>query len=156
MTTVLWDIDEAEGLVLEPEARMNETIRTVQMLRQAGTVGELRRAELPDWAQRIVQEAVELLQDQGVDDTDQAPWRWSDHSEAVIDEVPLPWDVASVTRWLDEELLTKHAKIGGASPAGNIDTYRVEDPNALLTDLERQGYTLQHRPGLLREFYRVL
>ena len=155
MTTVLWDHDETDGLVLEPEERMHETLRTVETLRQATTVGELRRADLPAWAARVVESTVEHLEHEEVGDIDGAAWNWSEESELVIEVVPLPWDVASVTQWLDKDLLAKHAEIGGASPGGHIDTYRVRDQQALFADLERHGYTLEHRPGLREVFYRA-
>ena len=156
MTTVLWDLDEADRLVLEPENRMQQTMRALATLRQANTVGELRQAELPGWAEQIVESRVELLEDEGVDDVDAAAWRWSEVSELVVDAVPLPWDAGSLTQWLDEDLLHEHATVGGASPGGHSDTYRVHDPAGLLADLQRQGYTLERRPGLAEEYFRAL
>lgn len=135
---------------------MHETLRTIETLRETSTVGELRRVDLPAWANQLVESRVELLEDEGVDDTDAAAWDWSEESEAAIDAVPLPWDAASVTKWLDKDLLAKHAEIGGSSPGGNIDTYRVRDPQALIADLEGHGYTLQRHPGLREAFYRAL
>jgi hypothetical protein len=156
MTTVLWDHDESDGLVLELEERMQESLRAIEILRQASTVGELRRNDLPAWAEQVVEGRVESLRDEDVDDIDGAEWDWSEDSEAVIDVVPLPWDAASVTQWLDKDLLTKHAELGGASPGGHIDSYRVDDHQALLDDLELHGYTLERRPGLREAFYRAL
>lgn len=156
MTTLLWDQDETDGFLLEPEERMQETLRTIETLRQAETVGELRGIDLPGWANRVVAATVEHLRDQDVEDIDAAAWDWSEESEVVLDAVPLPWDAASVTQWLDKDLLVKHAEIGGASPGGNINTYRVSDPQALIADLEDHGYTLKRRPGLREAFYRAL
>ena len=156
MTTVLWDHDESDGLLLEPEERMHETLRTIETLRQAVTVGELRRADLPAWAEQVVEGTLESLEDQDVDDIDGAAWDWSQESEAVIDTVPLPWDAASLTQWLDKDLLDKHAEVGGASPGGHTDGYQVRDHQALLADLDRHGYTLERRPGLREAFYRAL
>ena len=120
MTTVLWDLDEAGRLVLEPEDRMRQTMRTLATLRQASTVAELRRAELPSWAEQVVESRVELLKDEGVDAVDATAWRRSEVSELVVDTVPLPWDARSLTQWLDEGLLHEHATVGGASPGATV------------------------------------
>lgn len=156
MTTVLWDLDETGRLVLEPKDRMQQTMQALAALRQASTVGELRRAELPSWAEQVVESKVELLEDEGVDDVEATAWRRSEMSELVVDTVPLPCDAGSLTQWLDEGLLHEHATVGGASPGGHSDTYWVHDPAELLADLRRQGYKLERRPGLAQEYFRAL
>ena len=155
MTTLLWDEDQYEGLVVEPADRLDETLATIAFLKQVATLGELRSRDLPKWAAGLVTSTEERLRVDDIEATEDVEVTWQDLAESVLDVVPVPWDAASVTDWLDEELLAAHAHVSGATPV-NIDGYDVADRDAFLAALRERGFELQHRPGLVQEYHRAL
>ena len=151
MTVVFWDDSKWHGFVMEPADRFEETRAAVAVLRGASTVGEIRNASLPAWAEQVATSIIENLEDQGPVKPD-TTWPASDAAESVGDVVPVPWDARSVAAWFGAESLATYAEVGGASPGGHGDTYTVRDRDELFTALQADGYTLEHRPGLANEY----
>jgi hypothetical protein len=147
-----WDDDNDLGIVVEPAERAQGTFAAIERLRSATSLGELQQADLPSWAASYIGDCVQEVEEGQRDDI----WSWDDAYDTLIYLVPLPWDVESVTEWLDRELLEAHADIGGASPGGHIDGYKVRDPDAFFAALRGAGHKMERHPGLLEEYYRAL
>ncbi len=155
MTVVFWDDSEWHGFVMEPAERFEETKAAVAVLKGAATVGEVRSTSLPGWAEDLATSIIESLEDEGPVQADTV-WPVDDATESVTDVVPVPWDARSVADWFGAERLATYAEIGGASPGGHIDTYTVRDREELFSALQAEGYTPEHRQGLVDAYYQVL
>jgi len=151
--TLLWEETELHGLVIETEERFEQTLTTMRTLRRASTWGEVRTVELAPWARQLLEQHEEYLADEGEVPANETRWDYDDISESVVEVIPLPHDAEQTRRWLGTELLDAHADVGGASPGGNIDGYRIRDQDAFLDALREAGYEPEHRPGLLEQIY---
>lgn len=151
MTKVLWEEHDAYGLIVESEDRFRETMATLEALKTAETWEDVRRANLAPWANRLIED---IDQDEyNEPEPDDSPWDYEDIREMLTDSVPLPHRADRTAEWLGWELLREHAQIGGSSPAGHVDCYRIADSRHFLDALDRAGYELEHRPGLLGTFF---
>lgn len=151
MTVVLGD--ETDGrVVVEPEDRMAATLRAVRLLKEAATVGELRRADLPPWAREVVETSVDDAEDDGATITDDTTW--TDPSDVLIEStaVPIPDEYSHAADWLGEHFLREHADYVHATSPMDIDRYRVRDRDSFFAALKARGFALRHRPGLMDEF----
>lgn len=161
MPVVLWEENRDGGVVVELEEKRQENFRSFEALREAKTVGEIRRADLAPWARSVVEGHLENLawdrDDDGEEEPvvhDDEPWEYEDEVQDRIMEVaPLPHDARVTAGWLGADFLNEYASSGGASPGGNIDVYSVEDKDAFLAAIEKRGYTLKHYPDLMEEYW---
>jgi hypothetical protein len=152
MTNVLWDRSDQNGVVVESEERMLSTFRAHDLLRSGSTVGELRRADLPDWARRVVEAVVEGAEEEGDTVTDDTPWDYPSDMLAEGSFIPLPDEYGAAVDWLGEEFLREHADYLHATSPMDVDRYRVRDKDLFLAALQGRGFTIQHRPGLMADF----
>ena len=152
MTVVLWDEDDNDGLVVVSEAGLTATYASLDHLRFAKTVGELRAADLQPWARRAVDTFVEIAEDEGATVSDDTPWEFDSGTLMEETGVPSPIEFAPTAEWLGEDFLGEHADYVMASSPMDTDKYRVRDRDAFLAALEARGFTPQRRPGLMDEF----
>lgn len=152
MGRILWDDDPADGFVLEPAVRLDETLRTVGRMRTATSVAELESGPLPNWAAQVVAHH----RDDADGDPATVGWDWGEMGEVVTDVVPLPWDARSLAAWLPPDLFARHVAASGASVGGHSDGYMIDDRDGLLAALAKRGHELERRPGLVATFQQAL
>jgi hypothetical protein len=156
MRQVLWERADGFGFVAEPVARFRQTLATVEALRRATTWGQVRSATLAGWAHDAVARLEqELSAVRGAAISDDEPWDYAELAESITDGMPLPHDASSTMAWLGPDLFGAHLEVGGASPAGHADGYRVRDPDAFLVALQVAGFEPVHRPGFLQELFEL-
>lgn len=152
MTVVGWDDSDYNGVVVEPEDRMASTFAALELLRGADTIGDLRAADLPEWARLVVDAVVENAEDDGDTVTDRTPWEYPSDMLAEHSFIPVPDEYGAAVDWLGEDFLREHADYLHATSPMDVDRYRVRDRNSFFAALEGRGFTLRHCPGLMDDF----
>ena len=148
---ILWEASETYGITaLVSREDHDEYVSAIRALTEAERFGPLLSADLPHWAERIVNEQREGLEDEGKSVSEDTPWVFSLH-DRDDEAYPCPWDWNHLTEaeWAAEveDVLLAYGSISG-SP-GHIDVYRVDDIGGLIGALSERGYELERHDGLV-------
>jgi hypothetical protein len=137
---VLWDDTHLFTLTLADEHALDK--QAFVTLTSAKTFAEVRNAQLPSWAEMVLESAEEALAEEtdmgeGSDVPGAAPWCIP---EEAVDLVTVPWDVEHLRAWLPAVIIEEHFVVEGASPGGNIDGYEPKSLEDLLLALVAAGF----------------
>ena len=151
---ILWEASETYGITaLVSREDHDEYVSAIRALTEAERFGPLLSADLPHWAERIVNEQREGLEDEGKSVSEDTPWVFSLH-DRDDEAYPCPWDWNHLTEaeWAAEveDVLLAYGSISGGP--GYVDMYKVEDLDGLIRALSDRGFQLEKQEGLVLRY----
>lgn len=150
----MWDLDDSYGVVAVPEQVMAEAFRSMDLMREASTFGDLEPSDLAPWAVGVVERTREDLESDGVEVTGDTPWVWEHAWERAQYAIPMPHDASRVRAWFGEELFERHVEMQGDLFGGDL-SWSISDPQGFLEELREDGWELAQAPGLMQKYWEI-